>query len=149
MIRLFALFAALLLAACGDSGGDAGGAPASAADSGTAAPAAETEATPAERGRVVFNECGICHAAQQDAPKGLGPNLFGVVGREAGTLEGFAYSQAMKNAGIVWSEETLDAFLENPLQYVRGNRMAYAGLRNEQRRADLIAYLMTLQPDAD
>ncbi|PQA86180.1 c-type cytochrome [Hyphococcus luteus] len=150
MKRLLALAAALSLAACGDAGGGshgkAGSEPGGKAAAAPASPAAaETPATPAERGRKVFNQCAICHAAEEGAGNRVGPNLFGVVGRKAGTLEGFSYSQAMKNSNIVWNEATLDAYIENPLQYVRGTRMAYAGLRNEQQRADLIAYLKTLK----
>ena len=71
----------------------------------------------------------------------MGPSLHGVFGRTAGTEEGFKYSDAMKESGIVWSEETLDVYLTKPKDMVPGTRMAFPGLKDEQDRADIIAYL--------
>ena len=70
-----------------------------------------------------------------------------VVGREAGSRDDFAYSTAMREAGVTWTEENLDQFLENPQQFIRGNRMAYAGERNADKRAAIIAYLKSLSAD--
>ncbi len=72
----------------------------------------------------------------------VGPSLAGVFGRNAGTAEGFdRYSSAMKDSGVVWSEESLDAYLADPKGYIPGNKMAFRGLRDEEDREDLIAYL--------
>jgi len=65
----------------------------------------------------------------------------GLFGRRAGTVPGFAYSDAMKNSGIIWNEKTLDQFLEDPRKMVPGTKMTYAGVKSAQERADLIAYL--------
>lgn len=135
------LAAALLLAACGENTESAG--PAKAAT--PAAAAAEAPASPEERGRKLFNECAVCHTAKQGEGNRVGPNLFGIVGSPAGAVEGFAYSKAMKDSGVVWTDETLDGYLENPMEYLRGNRMAYPGQRDPQKRADIIAYLKTLK----
>lgn len=137
---LFTLF--LALAACGDSSSGGGAQPSAAAPAQTASTA---PATPEERGRRQFSECAVCHTVKQGEANRIGPNLFGVAGATAGQVEGFAYSKAMKESGIVWTDEELDAFLANPPAYLRGNRMAYAGQRDAQRRADIIAYMKTLK----
>ena len=140
----FAAAAAVALAACGGQSDDApsgGTAPAGAAIQTAEAP----PASPEDRGRRLFNECAICHTAKQGDPHRVGPNLFGIVGQEAGKQDGFAYSQALADSGLVWTEENLDAYIENPQGFIRGNRMAYAGQRDAERRADLIAYLKTLK----
>jgi cytochrome c len=93
------------------------------------------------RGEKIYERCGACHAIDRDR---TGPRHAGLFGRRAGSLPGFAYSPAMKKAGaagLIWNEETLDAFLQSPTKYVPGTRMGYAGVKNDQERADLIAYL--------
>jgi len=99
----------------------------------------------AAKGKVTFQRCAICHRAEKDGGNGLGPNLFGVVGRKAGTVENFAYSSAMKNSGITWTPEKLTAYIEHPASVVPGNRMAFAGIGNAEQRADVVAYLATLK----
>ena len=95
----------------------------------------------AAKGERVFNKCKSCHTLEQGGKNKLGPNLFGFLGRAAGAVEGFKYSKAMLESGIVWDEEALDAYLEKPKDLVPRTKMAFPGLRNEQQRADLIAYL--------
>ncbi len=90
--------------------------------------------------KVFTGKCKVCHVADADENK-VGPSLYQVFGRQAGTLKGFKYSQAMKKSGITWTEETLDAYLTDPKSYVKGNKMMFVGLRQEQDRADVIAYL--------
>jgi cytochrome c len=93
------------------------------------------------RGERVYERCGACHAIDRDR---TGPRHVGLFGRRAGSLAGFAYSPAMKKAGaagLIWNDETLDAFLQSPTNYVPGTRMGYAGVKDDQERADLIAYL--------
>merc|ERR1711988_747274 len=73
-----------------------------------------------------------------------GPNLWGIVGRVSGTVEGFSYTAANKNKSVLWGEDTLFEYLLNPKKYIPGTKMNFAGLRKEQDRCDLIAYLKTL-----
>jgi cytochrome c len=107
--------------------------------------AAAHAAGDAAKGKVAFQRCAICHRAEKDGGNGLGPNLFGVVGRKAGTVENFAYSSAMKNSGITWTPDKLAAYIEHPASVVPGNRMAFAGIGNAEQRADVVAYLATLK----
>ncbi len=144
MNRSFVLAAALLIAACGGESDSQGAAPPASTGSAGAA-TSDAPATPEERGRRFFNECAVCHTVKQGDAHRVGPNLFGIVGHEAGKQDGFSYSTAMAEANIVWTEENLGAFIENPQAFLRGNRMAYAGQRDAQRRADIIAYLKTLK----
>lgn len=106
-----------------------------------ALPAPYNEAT-YEAGRRVFAQCRSCHTIEAGAPNRVGPNLHGVFGREIGSLEGFNYSQAVQDADFVWDAAQLDHWLQNPQTFLPGNRMAFAGVRNETQRRDLIAYLM-------
>lgn len=92
------------------------------------------------KGRRVFAKCMACHTVQEGQNR-VGPSLYGIVGREAGSVEGFNYSDANKNSGIVWTEDVLFAYLENPQEYIPGTRMIFPGLPAEQDRADVIAYL--------
>jgi cytochrome c len=93
-----------------------------------------------EKGETVFNKCKACHSVDEPKNK-VGPYLVGVFGRHAGSVEGFKYSDAMKNSGITWDEQTLAAYLANPRGYVKGNRMAFVGLKNQEDIANVIAYL--------
>jgi len=95
-----------------------------------------------DAGRRVFAQCRSCHVIQAGAPHRVGPNLHAVFGREIGTAEGFTYSQAVQDANFVWDADHLDHWLQNPQTFLPGNRMAFAGVRDETQRRDLIAYLM-------
>jgi len=103
------------------------------------AAASMAQAAPdARRGEQVYARCQACHALAYDR---VGPRHCGLLGRRAGSVPGFAYSQAMKDARITWSEQTLDRFLAQPMQAVPGTTMTYDGISDAQDRADLIAYL--------
>jgi cytochrome c len=91
-------------------------------------------------GAKVFNKCRACHVVDEDKNR-VGPYLHGVIGRPAGTAEGFKYSDAMKNSGIVWSEETIAEYIADPKAYVPGNRMAFPGLKKQEDIKNLTAYL--------
>jgi cytochrome c len=98
----------------------------------------------ADDGAEVFKKCRACHDIGPDAKNKVGPVLNNIVGRKAGSIEGFAYSDANKAAGasgLVWTEDVLFKYLENPLSFMKGTKMAFAGLRDEQDRRDVIAYL--------
>lgn len=98
----------------------------------------------AEEGAKVFKRvCFICHTADAGKNK-IGPSLFGVVGRKAGTVPGFAYSEAMKAAGITWDDEAIDKYIADPKKFMPGNKMAYAGVKKADERKEIIAYLKTL-----
>jgi len=94
----------------------------------------------AARGEARFQDCAACHKLETGA-NNVGPSLHDVFGRKAGTITDFRYSPAMKRSGITWTPETLDKFLTDPQAMVPANRMPYAGMANENDRADLIAYL--------
>jgi len=100
----------------------------------------------AGEGKKVFTRvCGACHTDQANGPRKLGPTLFGVVGRKAGSVEGFRYSTANKDSGITWTPEVLDEYLKDPKAKVPGTIMAFAGLKNDTERQNVIAYLQTLK----
>ena len=156
---------ALALAACGGSDTSA---PAHAAD--PAAEPAPVEAAPVEappvetpapteaaapaaggtdyasytgdaaKGKRVFAQCMTCHAVAEGR-NNVGPSMFGIVGRESGSVPGFKYSEANLNSNVTWTEENLFVYLEKPTDFIQGTIMAFPGLRNPQDRADVIAYL--------
>jgi cytochrome c len=94
-----------------------------------------------DEGKKVFNQCKACHTVDKGGKNAVGPNLNGVFGRKSGTLDSFKYSDAMKNAGIVWSEETIGKYVADPKGFVTGNKMTFAGLKRDKQVADVIAYL--------
>jgi len=95
-------------------------------------------------GEKVFKKCAACHAVGEGAKDRVGPSLNGIIGRTAGTEEGFKYSPAMVKAGeggIVWGPETLDTYLADPKADIPGNKMAFPGLKKEDDRKAVIAYI--------
>ncbi len=105
---------------------------------------AVSHAENAEAGQAIFKkDCGVCHGTVQ-GKIGVGPSLFGIVGRLAGTVAGFRYSEANKNSGLTWDAATLDRYLVSPRTVVVGTTMTYAGQKDAEKRGDLIAYLATL-----
>jgi cytochrome c len=90
------------------------------------------------KGEALYARCQGCHSIERNR---VGPMHRGLFGRQAGSVDGFSYSAAMKDSGILWNETTLDAFLTAPRQLVPGTRMTYAGIADAQERADLIAWL--------
>lgn len=131
---------------------DVAAAPATpAAPAATAAPAADNVDTvsgvklasytgDAAKGETVFVTCKTCHAVEAGVNK-IGPSLAGIIGRKAGTIAGYSYTPANKNSGITWTPEKMFQYLENPQRVVPGTKMAFAGLSDPQKRADVIAYL--------
>jgi cytochrome c len=103
----------------------------------------------AAKGETVFKKCQICHDVGPTAKVKVGPILNDVIGRQAGTLPGFAYSPAMKEAGekgMTWTDENLSKYMENPRDFVPKNKMAFVGLKKEDERADVLAYLKKFSP---
>ena len=167
LLKSAAAFSAIaLLTACGGSGTEAETPSAPAATTTTqAAPTATPVAAPAAvaagepsaefanlptpyntadyaRGKRTFKLCVSCHLTAEGAGNLVGPNLHGLFGREAGSLEGFAYSDALTDADFIWEPVHLDEWLTNPRAFLPGNRMSFAGVRKPEDRLGLIAYLM-------
>ncbi len=94
-------------------------------------------------GKAVFARCASCHQLGASARSTFGPQLNGIIGRPAAASADYQYSPAMKTAGIVWSEKTLAAFIKAPGDVVPGTKMRFFGIGNEQKIADLLAYLRT------
>ncbi len=93
-----------------------------------------------EQGEKVFARCKACHVVDKEQNR-VGPHLVGIIGRPAGSVEGFKYSDAMKNSGKTWDEATIAEYLKNPKAFIPGNKMAFAGLKKEEEVANVIAYL--------
>jgi cytochrome c len=112
-------------------------------------PKKEREPLPAgdvKKGEGLFkSRAAQCHTANKGGQNGVGPNLYGIVGRMSGTVEGYTYSKANIDSNTVWTPEVLDVYLENPKKFMPGTKMSFAGIKKIQERADLIAYLVTLQ----
>ncbi|WP_394694312.1 c-type cytochrome [Hyphobacterium sp.] len=95
-----------------------------------------------DTGRRLFRRCGSCHTVAAEGGNRAGPNLHGIFGSTAGTVDGFDYSMTLENADFVWTPEQLDGWLANPREFLPGNRMSFVGLREEEDRRNVIAYLM-------
>ncbi|HEY3888728.1 MAG TPA: cytochrome c family protein [Caulobacteraceae bacterium] len=145
--------ATLLLAGCGQSGSQSGQA---------SAPAAPVQPTPDQlktllaalpapydtgdivNGKSRFTQCAACHTTVQGGPNLTGPNLYGIFGRKAGSLDGYAYSDALKAAGWTWDAPRIDAWITNPHAVLATTKMSFVGMKDPKDRADVIAYLKTV-----
>jgi len=99
------------------------------------------QAGDAAKGKKVFAKCKACHTADKGGKNKVGPNLHGVIGRKAATVEGYKYSKAMQESGLTWDEATLNKYLTKPKDVVPKTKMAFAGLKKQSQRDDVIAYL--------
>lgn len=106
-----------------------------------AAAAAPATAADADAGGNVFKKCKACHTIEEGGKNKIGPNLHGVIGREAGSVEDFKYSKAMSEAGFTWDEARLAEYLADPRAYVKGNKMAFPGLKDPADVENVIAYI--------
>lgn len=108
--------------------------------------ASSATAADVAQGKQVFaQQCAMCHTSARGGATLVGPSLFGVVGRHAGAVAGFAYSSAIKGSGLTWTDANLSTYLQAPGKMLPGVRMPFAGLRNPAQLNDLIAYLNTLR----
>ncbi len=95
--------------------------------------------------RVAEKHCVVCHTFVEGGKVVYGPNLFGIVGQPAAAVEGFRYSEALRNSGLTWTDKNLVGFLANPEQFVEGTTARFPGLKSAKQRADILAYMKTLQ----
>ena len=98
----------------------------------------------AKKGKKVFKKCKACHSIKVGKKK-VGPTMFGVAGRDAGTLEGFRFSKAMKASGVTWDDASLDKYLTKPKKFIPKGKMSFSGLKKKTDRDNVIAYLKTLK----
>lgn len=101
----------------------------------------------AEAGKKLFTKCAPCHAIGPGAKNKVGPELNGILGRAAASVEGFNYSAALKGSGLTWDDANLHKWLENPKALVPGNKMLFPGVKDEVERDDLIAYIESFKAD--
>ncbi len=119
----------------------------------TVAAAEETAATAggaivgdAEAGKRIYIYCQSCHTINEGGPNKVGPNLYGVAGNAAALKDGFSYSEPLSTAGIIWDADNLDAWIQSPSSLVPGTTMLFAGIKDPQQRADLVAYMQQAAP---
>ncbi|MAL78892.1 MAG: cytochrome c family protein [Sneathiella sp.] len=98
----------------------------------------------AESGKQSFKKCATCHTAEEGGANKIGPNLYGVLDRVKGAVDGFSYSNALHEKGGEWTYENLNHFLTKPSDYIKGTKMAFPGIKKPEERADLILYLRSL-----
>jgi len=97
--------------------------------------------TPMQRGEKLYKRCLTCHTLAEDGKDKVGPNLWGVYNRKAGSREGFNYSKAMLASDITWTQDNLDAYIAKPATFIKGNRMSFVGIKKAEDRTALLLYL--------
>jgi len=102
----------------------------------------KVELTPVQqRGAKIYKRCRACHTLDEGGKHKVGPNLWGIYGAKTAAKEGYAYSKAMRAADIIWDEESLDAYLERPAKFMPGNKMVFIGLKKQEDRDAVQAYM--------
>jgi len=134
-ISILSILAYSLLIGCGGSGS-------SESNPAPSAPkAAAVEMTPVQRGAKIYARCRACHTLDEGGRHKVGPNLWDIYGAKSGSKQGFAYSKAMKAANIIWDDETMDGYLTRPSKYMPGNKMTFIGLKKQEDRDAVQAYI--------
>jgi len=95
--------------------------------------------------RVALKHCVVCHSFEKGGKLVYGPNLFDILGNPAGAIEGYEYSAALKNSGLIWTDKNLVGFVANPEQFIKGTKARFPGLKSAKQRADILAYMKTLK----
>lgn len=113
----------------------------------TAAPSDETEGNLVAKGKAAFNTCVACHGIEKGGANKIGPNLYGIIGRAAGSVSDFSYSEALKSSGITWTKEELDSYIANPAAKVPGTTMMAGAITDAGRRKAIIAYIEDVSAD--
>jgi cytochrome c len=109
--------------------------------------AGAAQAQDAAAGEKVFLKCRACHQTGETAKNGVGPVMNGLIGRKAGTVAGYSYSDANKNSGLTWDEATFKEYIKNPKAKIPGTKMIFAGLPSDKEIEDVLAYLKQFGPD--
>ena len=107
----------------------------------------QSQAQESAAGELVFKQCNICHQVGENAKNEVGPVLNGIVGRKAGTAPGFEYSPGFKSADLVWDDASLKEYIRDPRSMFPATKMSFAGLKDEHRLSDLLAYLKSFAAD--
>ena len=102
-----------------------------------------------EKGSTLFKQCAVCHKIGPGATNSIGPELNGLDGRHPGSVANYTYSDANKNSGIVWNEQTFEDYIKDPRAKIPGTKMIFAGIKNEQQAKDLWAYLKQYDAQGD
>ena len=136
-LKLLTFFIAAALTACGSEPPSA-----STQSNEISQPSAVTsQISSLERGRKLYKRCSTCHTLEDGGRNKVGPNLYGIFGAVAGQKDGFKYSTAMSESGLVWTDENLDGYIENPAKFMPKNRMSFVGLRKAEDRAAILEYM--------
>lgn len=109
--------------------------------------AVSAQAQDAAAGEKLFNACRACHQVGETARNGVGPNLNGIFGRKAGSVEGYSYSQAYKSLDKVWDVDNFTTYIKDPRGVTPGTKMTYPGMKDEANIANLVAFLKQFGPD--
>lgn len=137
----YMILPAILLAACGGDNESASSSQSSPTPK--SAPIVQTASalTPMERGAKLYKRCRACHTLDEGGKHKVGPNLWNIYGAKAGSKEGFNYSKAMTASEVVWDNATLDAYIQKPSTFMKGNRMSFVGIKKAEDREAVLLYM--------
>jgi cytochrome c len=138
--KYFIFPAILLVTACGGEKSSTSDHPAPKAETASIVKTAAS-LTPMERGAKLYKRCRACHTLDEGGKHKVGPNLWGVYGAKAGSKEGFTYSKVMAASEVIWDDETLDAYIKKPSEFMKGNRMSFVGIKKAEDRDAVLLYM--------
>lgn len=137
----YMILPAILLVACG-GGSESTSAPTPTQNAETAPIVqAASKMTPMERGARLYKRCRACHTLDEGGKDKVGPNLWGIYGRKAGSKDGFNYSKAMAASEVIWDDAAMDAYIKKPSEFIKGGRMSFVGIKKQEDRDALFIYL--------